>query len=87
VVQPRSSWPPRFGENTAFTVTSDVRSGIRSFSNFSDAVAEIANARVFGGIHFRTSCVRANMLGRAVADYVSRHALRARGDEREDEED
>jgi hypothetical protein len=76
-----------FGENTTFTVTSDVRPGTRSFSNFSDAVAEIANARVFGGIHFRTSCVRANMLGRAVADYVSRHALRAPGDEREDEED
>jgi hypothetical protein len=76
-----------FGENTAFTVTSDVRPGTRSFSSFSDAVAEIANARVFGGIHFRTSCVRANTLGRAVADYVSRHALRARGDDRDDEED
>jgi hypothetical protein len=76
-----------FGENTTFTVTSDVRPGTRSFSSFSDAVAEIANARVFGGIHFRTSCVRANTLGRAVADYVSRHALRARGDDRDDEED
>jgi hypothetical protein len=75
-----------FGENTAFTVTSDVRPGTRSFSSFSDAVAEIANARVFGGIHFRTSCVRANTLGRAVADYVSRHALRARGDDRDDED-
>jgi PAP2 superfamily len=75
-----------FGENTAFTVTSDVRPGTRSFSNFSDAVAEIANARVFGGIHFRTSCVRANTLGRAVADYVSKHALRARGDDRDDED-
>jgi hypothetical protein len=74
-----------FGENTAFTVTSDVRPGTRSFSSFSDAVAEIANARVFGGIHFRTSCVRANTLGRAVADYVSRHALRARGDDRDED--
>jgi hypothetical protein len=76
-----------FGENTAFTVTSDVRPGTRSFSSFSDAVAEIANARVFGGIHFRTSCVRANTLGRAVADYVSKHAMRARGDGRDVEED
>jgi membrane-associated phospholipid phosphatase len=77
-----------FGENTAFSVTSDVRSGTRTFSSFSDAVAEIANARVFGGIHFRTSCVRANALGRAVADYVSRHAMRARGDDdRDDEKD
>jgi hypothetical protein len=39
---------------------------------------------VFGGIHFRTSCLRANTLGSAVADYVSRHAMRARGDDEED---
>ena len=77
-----------FGENTAFSVTSDVRPGTRSFTSFSDAVAEIANARVFGGIHFRTSCLRANTLGRAVADYVSRHAMRARGeDDRDNEND
>jgi hypothetical protein len=76
-----------FGENTAFSVTSDVRPGTRSFSSFSEAVGEIADARVFGGIHFRTTCVRANTLGRAVADYVSRHAMRARGDDRDDEED
>lgn len=76
-----------FGENTAFTVTSDVRPGTRSFASFTDAVTEIANARVFGGIHFRTSCVRGNMLGRGVADFVSRHAMRATGDDRHDEED
>ncbi|MGB2662879.1 MAG: vanadium-dependent haloperoxidase [Candidatus Acidiferrum sp.] len=76
-----------FGDNTAFSVTSDVRPGTRSFSSFSDAVAEIADARVFGGIHFRTSCVRANTLGRTVADYVSRHAMRERGDDRDDDKD
>jgi hypothetical protein len=76
-----------FGENTAFSVTSDVRPGTRTFSSFSDAVAEVANARVFGGIHFRTSCVRANTLGRAVADYVSRHAMRAPGDGPDNEPD
>ena len=74
-----------FGDNTSFSVTSEVRPGTRTFSSFSDVVAEIADARVFGGIHFRTSCVRANMLGRAVADYVSTHAMRARGDDRNDE--
>jgi len=79
-----------FGENTAFTVDSETNptpGKLRSFASFPDAVAEIANARVFGGIHFRTSCVRANGLGRAVADYVSRHAMRARGDDRRDDED
>ena len=76
-----------FGENTAFTVTSEVRPGTRSYSSFSEATAEIVDARVFGGIHFRTSCLRANGLGRAVADYVSRHAMRARDDDRDDERD
>jgi hypothetical protein len=76
-----------FGENTAFSVTSEIRPGTRTFASFSDATAEIVNARVFGGIHFRTSCVRANTLGRAVADYVSRHVMRARGDDRDDERD
>jgi membrane-associated phospholipid phosphatase len=66
-----------FGDDTAFTVTSDLRPGTRAFPGFSAAVAEIADARVFGGIHFRTSCVRANMLGQAVADYISTHAMRA----------
>ena len=66
----------KFGENTFFTVTSDVRSGTRSFASFNDAVAEIANARVFGGIHYRTSCVLGNQLGQAVAAYVTENALR-----------
>jgi hypothetical protein len=65
-----------FGDNTPFTVTSDVRPGTRSFSSFSSAVAEIADARVFGGIHFRTSCVRGNALGQAVGDYILSHAMR-----------
>jgi membrane-associated phospholipid phosphatase len=65
-----------FGDDTPFTVTSDVRSGTRAFPSFSAAVAEIADARVFGGIHFRTSCVRGNMLGQAVAAYVLSHAMR-----------
>jgi membrane-associated phospholipid phosphatase len=65
-----------FGDNTAFTVTSEVRTGTRNFTSFSAAVAEIADARVFGGIHFRTSCVRGNLLGQAVARYVSSNSMR-----------
>jgi hypothetical protein len=43
---------------------------------FSSAVSEIADARVFGGIHFRTSRDLGNTLGRAVANFVATHALR-----------
>jgi hypothetical protein len=66
----------KFGNDTPFTVTSEVRPGTRAFPSFSAAVAEIADARVFGGIHFRTSCVRGNTLGQAVASYISIHAMR-----------
>jgi len=69
-----------FGDDTPFTVTSEVRPGTRAFPSFSAATAEIADARVFGGIHFRTSCIRGNALGQAVAGYVSSHAMRARED-------
>jgi hypothetical protein len=70
-----------FGDDTAFTIDSDVQPGTRSFPSFSAAVAEIVDARVFGGIHFRTSCMRGNAVGRGVADYVSQHAIRARDDD------
>lgn len=65
-----------FGDDTPFTVTSEVRPGTRAFPSFSAVVAEIADARVFGGIHFRTACVRGNTLGQAVAGYISTHAMR-----------
>ena len=70
-----------FGDDTPFTVTSDVRPGTRSFPSLSAAVAEIVDARVFGGIHYRTSCLRGNLLGQAVASYISTHAMRALDDD------
>jgi hypothetical protein len=73
-----------FGENTAFSLTSEIRPSTRSYTSFSEAIAEIADARVFGGIHLRSSCARGNSLGRAVADYVSKHAMRPRGDDQDE---
>ena len=73
-----------FGENTAFSVTSEIRPGTRSYASFSEAIAEIADARVFGGIHLRSSCAAGNSLGRAVADYVSRQMMRGRGDDQDE---
>jgi hypothetical protein len=64
-----------FGDSTFFTVTSESFPGSRSFVSFSSAVSEIADARVFGGIHFRTSCNLGNTLGRTVADFVAKHVL------------
>jgi hypothetical protein len=74
-----------FGDNMSFTVSSESRPGTRSFSSFSDAVSEIADARVFGGIHFRTSCNLGNTLGRNVANFVAGHAMHALGDDQNDQ--
>jgi hypothetical protein len=66
-----------FGEHTFFSVSSDGMPGVvRTFSGFSAALEEIKNARVFGGIHFRTACNDGQALGMAVGDHVLRHALR-----------
>ena len=49
-------------------VDSDVMTGVvRSFPNFPAALAEIVDARVFGGIHFRTACDDGQTTSTAVA--------------------
>ena len=65
-----------FGEETSFTVVSNAVPGVtRKFTNFSAALEEVKNARVFGGIHFRTACVDGTALGIAVSDYIIARAL------------
>ena len=60
-----------FGDSVSFTVTSNGLSGVnRSFTSFSDAVAQVADARVFAGFHFRFSCNDAAQLGAQVANYA-----------------
>ncbi len=65
-----------FGEETSFNVVSNAMPGVtREFHSFSAALEEVKNARVFGGIHFRTACVDGTALGIAVGDYIIAHAL------------
>lgn len=68
----------QFGENTAFSIVSDSPSMagvVRSFPNFTVALEEVKNARIYAGIHFRTACNHGQELGIAVADWVLSHAL------------
>lgn len=76
-----------FGKNTAITVTNDALPGEkRTFASFSAALEEIVNARVFGGIHFRTDCNAGQTLGNSVGEYVIKHSLRQiDGGDRRDE--
>jgi len=45
----------------------------RSFERLSDALKEIIDARVWGGIHFRTADVQGAVLGKKVAHYLNQH--------------
>jgi hypothetical protein len=73
-----------FGDNTPFTIDSDTRPGTRGFDSFSAALEEIHDARVFGGIHWRTACRKGSELGQAVAAYVATHTMRRAEDDDRD---
>jgi membrane-associated phospholipid phosphatase len=69
-----------FGENTTFSIDSDagvpVVAGVtRSFTSFAAALTEIKEARIFGGIHFRSACDDGQATGIAVANYVLANSL------------
>jgi hypothetical protein len=65
-----------FGPNVAFSTTSTTLPGIvRSYSSFWDAAREVVDARVFGGIHFRRTCVISNELGRKIGKFVVRNSM------------
>jgi hypothetical protein len=69
-----------FGANTPFSVTSEAMPGVtRSFQGTAAALEEIADARVFGGIHYRTACQHGQALGTRVAAFGLEHILQPAG--------
>jgi PAP2 superfamily len=65
-----------YGDDTPFTATSNSLIGVqRSFTSLASAIEQVENARVWGGIHFRTATVTAAHMGAAVAHYVTRTRL------------
>jgi len=71
-----------FGANAQFTVTSAGLPGVtRSFSSFSDAVAQVADARIYAGFHFRFSTDDGITLGSSVGDYVDANAMLPKHDD------
>lgn len=66
-----------FGDDTPFLLPSPAAPGwIRSYPSFSAAINEIADARVFAGIHFRTACEDGKRLGGQVASYILENLMR-----------
>jgi membrane-associated phospholipid phosphatase len=74
-----------FGDGTSFRIDSERLPGVwRHFSSFSSAVLEVNNARVFAGIHYRSSCLDGNKVGRAVAQFLMDHSMQPEAEEHED---
>lgn len=62
-----------FGDNFAYTDTSELEFGIknRSFKSFRDAAIENNWARFYGGIHFHNSCLVSTEYGKKVGSLVN----------------
>jgi hypothetical protein len=57
----------------------------RTYNRFSEAAADVVNARIYEGIHFRFADVQARRQGRHVAQWVFSHFLRAVDDDDHDD--
>ena len=62
-----------YGDNFAYTDSTELEFGIRnrSFKSFRLAALENNSARFYGGIHFHPSCIAATAEGTQVGDYIS----------------
>ncbi|HYH14184.1 MAG TPA: vanadium-dependent haloperoxidase [Flavisolibacter sp.] len=61
-----------FGDNFAFTDTSELEFGIpnRSFSSFRDAALEASMSRLYGGIHYRSDLEQGNVIGQKLGKHI-----------------
>ena len=75
------------GDEHAFTLSSPgFPSFTWTFDRFSDAAAQVKEARIWAGIHYRNSCNVGGAMGVAIGDYVFENVLRpVEGDEGEAE--
>jgi vanadium-dependent haloperoxidase-like protein len=67
-------------DDVTFSIDSNV-SGlafpVRTYSRFSDALAEVLDARVYGGMHYRNSTRVGANVGKQVSRYMTTHVFRA----------
>jgi len=77
-------------DEMTFTVTTTNASApvqTLTYNRFSDAAADVVNARIYEGIHFRFADVQARKQGRHVAQWVFSHFLRSVDDDDHDDQD
>ena len=62
---------------SAFILPTDAKT--RTLSSFSGTLAEIIEARIWAGLHFRTADVQAEIMARHIAEYMAAHYFAAVG--------
>jgi len=64
------------GDEADFKLTSSTAPGVtRSYTKLSDYVAEVVNARVYDGVHYRTSGEAGAAMGRKIGEYTAQTFL------------
>ena len=77
-----------FGEESPFMLESQTNtSWVRFYPNFTAAIDDVADARVFAGIHFRAACDEGVAVSREVAAYILDNRMQRSHGEGEDDED
>jgi hypothetical protein len=78
-----------YGEDGHFiTLVNPTVSNIKlQYTTFKQITDDISNARIYGGIHFRTDQVAGERLGKAIGKAVYKHNLRPMHDDDDDDDD
>jgi hypothetical protein len=70
-------------DDFTFTITSNfpgVTTPVHTFSSFSQALQEVLEARIYGGMHYRNSTHKGAIMGKQVSHFATRHFFRPRHD-------
>jgi PAP2 superfamily len=62
-------------KNVTITLSSTVTGTTRTFYNVDDLIKEIVVARIYGGMHFRTSVIEGKVQGTKAAKWVAKHCF------------
>jgi len=66
-------------DDFTFTITSNfagVTTPVRTYSSFSQALQEVLDARIYGGMHYRNSTHKGALVGKQVSHFATRHFFR-----------
>lgn len=63
-------------KNVTMTFTSTVTGTARTYANTDGLIKDVIEARIYGGMHFRTSIVHGTVLGKRVGKWIAKHYFR-----------